>query len=253
MRSRRAGSPRKLPPHRGRACAGTSPRSPPLVVERRTARLAATSRSCIGTADKPGVPFVERLLYGFLAREGLRSDEAQSLTWAHVDLKRGSIRVDVNKTDDPRTWALDPGVVRALQRWKDQQPEIEDTARIFRDLEKAYHLAETLRAHLELAGVTRSELFEKSSVRRPIRIHDLRATFITVLLANGKTEAWIADRTGHTTSAMINRYRRAARTHSELGQGALAPLDLALGLPQQRPMLVSSGAAAGHPVSEKTG
>jgi hypothetical protein len=37
--------------------------------------------------------------------------------------------------------------------------------------------------------------------------------------ANGKTEAWIADRTGHTTSAMINRYRRAARTHSELGQG----------------------------------
>jgi integrase len=135
---------------------------------------------CIATADKPGVPFVERLLYGFLAREGLRSDEAQSLTWAHVDLKRGSIRVDVNKTDDPRTWALDPGVVRALQRWKDEQPDVEDTARIFRDLEKAYHLAETLRAHLELAGVSRSELFEKSAVRRPIRIHDLRATFITV-------------------------------------------------------------------------
>ena len=77
-------------------------------------------------------------------------------------------------------------------------------------LEKAYVLmAETFRAHLAVAGVDRAELFEKSESRRPIRIHDLRATFITVNLANGKTEAWIADRTGHTTSTMINRYRRA--------------------------------------------
>jgi hypothetical protein len=30
-----------------------------------------------------------------------------------------------------------------------------------------------------------------------VRLHDLRATFITIKLANGRTETWIADRTGH--------------------------------------------------------
>ncbi len=206
--------------------------------------------ACVGTADKPGVPFVERLFYGFLAREGLRSDEAQSLTWGHVDLERGSIRVDVNKTDDPRTWALDPGVVRALEWWKDQQAEPKSVDRVFAGLEKPYHMAMMFRGHLQRAGITRGELFERSESRRPIRIHDLRATMITVNLANGKTESFIADRTGHTTSAMINRYRRASRTHAELGQGTLTPLDAALGLPHQRPMAVASGGTTGHHGSE---
>ena len=40
----------------------------------------------------------------------------------------------------------------------------------------------------------------------------------------------VADRTGHKSSAMINRYRRQARQAAELGLGALAPLDAALGL-----------------------
>jgi len=47
-------------------------------------------------------------------------------------------------------------------------------------------------------------------------VHDLRATFITVNLANGRTETWVADRTGHRSSVMIDRYRRAARTWAEL-------------------------------------
>ena len=50
------------------------------------------------------------------------------------------------------------------------------------------------------------------------------ATFVTVSLANGKTEAWIGDRTGHRSSTMINRYRRQARTHRELDLGELKPL-----------------------------
>lgn len=52
-----------------------------------------------------------------------------------------------------------------------------------------------------------------------IRVHDLRATR-GAGGANGKSEAWVADRTGHTTSAMINRYRRAAWSATELGLGS---------------------------------
>jgi hypothetical protein len=40
----------------------------------------------------------------------------------------------------------------------------------------------------------------------------LRATFITVALANNRTETWVMDRTGHESSAMLARHRRAARS-----------------------------------------
>ncbi len=90
------------------------------------------------------------------------------------------------------------------------------------------HLADDLRNDLRQAGVTRSALFERSDVRHPIRAHDLRATFVTVSLATGKTEAWVADRTGHRSSAMSNRYRRAARTWAELELAALEALDEAI-------------------------
>ncbi|HXS17828.1 MAG TPA: DNA integration/recombination/inversion protein, partial [Polyangiaceae bacterium] len=53
---------------------------------------------------------------------------------------------------------------------------------------------------------------------------DLRATFVTMSLAAGKTEAWVTDRTGHTSSTMLYRYKRAARTHAEAQMGSLRPL-----------------------------
>ena len=77
-------------------------------------------------------------------------------------------------------------------------------------------VAETFRAHLRLAGVNRAELFEHNDNSRQIRVHDLRATFITLALANNRTETWVQDRTGHKSSVMVNRYRRQARQANEL-------------------------------------
>jgi len=73
-------------------------------------------------------------------------------------------------------------------------------------------MAGTLRDDLKAAGVTRSELFEHNEHRRQLRAHDLRGSFVTVALANGKSETWVTDRTGHTTSGQLMNYRRAART-----------------------------------------
>jgi hypothetical protein len=60
-----------------------------------------------------------------------------------------------------------------------------------------------------------------------MRVHDLRGTFVTISLAIGKSEAWVASRTGHGSSVMINAYRRTAQSCEEIGGGELAPLDLA--------------------------
>jgi len=91
-----------------------------------------------------------------------------------------------------------------------------------------YEAARRLREHLKVAGVTRPQLFETSDARVPLRAQDLRASFVTVNLALGKSEAWITDRTGHRSSQMIYTYKRAARTHADLGLGGFRPLQEAI-------------------------
>lgn len=176
------------------------------------------------------VPLLSRVLYGFLAREGLRLGEALSLRWCDLDLDRGVVTLDRNKTDEPRVWALTAGVPEALKAFK--PTEAQDEWLVFGQFD-AERSAEDFRRHLKLAHVERAELHAVSETRRPIRVHDLRATFVTLSLAAGRSEAWVADRTGHRSSVMINRYRRAARTAAELGLGSLQPLDQALGVRQR--------------------
>ncbi len=187
----------------------------------------------------PVVPLAWRVFYGFLDREGARSGEAGALTFADVDLERGAVNLDENKTDDPRAWALSPGVAAALHAWRavretsagnklaaDAPVFVDDAGeRIDGD---SSNLAKQFRAHLKAAGIDRPALFERSASRQQIRLHDLRATFVTLALANGRSETWVADRTGHRSSQMINKYRRAARTAAELGLGDVAPLDVAI-------------------------
>jgi len=174
------------------------------------------------------VPLDWRVFYGVLAREGMRSGELTSLQRRDIDFVRGAIKLDKNKTDDPRAWAANPSVLAALRRFMGEEGDPNDYP--FLHLFTS-SMARYFRRHLELAKIDRPELFEKSRTRMQIRIHDLRATFITISLANGKSETWVADRTGHRSSNQINGYRRAARTAEELGLGELAPLDKAIAWP----------------------
>ncbi len=185
------------------------------------------------------IPLANRILYGFVAREGMRSSEALRMTWSDLDLKRGAVKLDKNKTDDPRAWALDPGTAEALRRWRVLSPA-KDSALVFATVENRGHLADSFRLHLKLAGVTREELFEQSNSRRQVRFHDLRATFVTVSLASGKTESWVTARTGHKSSGQVAAYRRLAEMFADVGAGWFT--DLAKSIPE-----LSSGERLGEP------
>lgn len=169
------------------------------------------------------------MFWGVLAREGMRRDEGVSLDWCHIDLDRGLVRLDTNKTDDPRTWVLSQDVLAALRLWHAIRGKVEPNEPVFPGEHggrlNAEHAAEVLRAHLRLAGVTREELFVSNKHRQALRAHNLQATFVTLALASDKSETWISDRTGHKSSEMIRRYYRKARTFAELGLRALAPMD----------------------------
>ncbi len=174
------------------------------------------------------VPLERRMLEGFLDREGTRASEAALIEWVDIDLRRGVLRLEENKTDDPRAWALSPGVATALRAWRKMRTE---GSYVFGDgivPPNVRHLASQLRGDLKPAGIDRAVLFEATEKRMRLRAHDLRATFITLSLANGKTEQWVSDRTGHKSSVMIQRYRRAARQAEELGLGELLPLSEAI-------------------------
>jgi len=184
------------------------------------------------------IPLVLRVLYGFLDREGCRVTEATTLDFCDVDPDYGEIHLDANKTNDPRSWAMGSDTTEALRRWRDHfHPSPAPSTRVFVYPETSREAgepidgaarAEEFRANLRKAGLARPQLFMNDHERRHICIHDLRATFVTIALAAGKTETWVADRTGHSSSDQIHTHRRQARTHAELKLGGLAPLHEAI-------------------------
>jgi hypothetical protein len=133
------------------------------------------------------------------------------------------------------TGALNVGVLRALRVYfEDHRPGASADDHVFIDPNgeplTGPDLASLLRDHLRVIKLDteRPELFATTAHRRQICVHDLRGTFVTVSLANGKSEAWVMARTGHKSSAMIARYRRVARTFEEINAGDFTPLDEAI-------------------------
>ncbi|HEY2510154.1 MAG TPA: tyrosine-type recombinase/integrase [Polyangiaceae bacterium] len=200
------------------------PKGTPFLYPEEDARLLACA----------AIPLEHRFAYGLLAREGMRTSElvglaatkdrpaSPPLPWTAFDLTSGTVTLDHTKTGDVRTWKLGEGTRRALARWRELHPDAVTVLPHLKDL------ARMLRRHLHVAGVDRAELRTRSTTRTWLKAHHLRATFVTLSLASGKTEQWVMDRTGHTTSAMVQRYRRAARNAAELELGALRPLDEAI-------------------------
>lgn len=146
-------------------------------------------RALLGCTD---VLFLRRRAYGLLTREGTRTDELARLTWADVDLVHNRLDLDQNKTDRPRSWDMRPDVVDALAVWRERFRSTASLEHcIVRDDEGSElnvdHLAAQLRADLSRAHVNRPKLLHGSKHRLRLRAHDLRATFVTVSLASGRT------------------------------------------------------------------
>ncbi|MBI2394996.1 MAG: site-specific integrase [Deltaproteobacteria bacterium] len=178
------------------------------------------------------VPLQFRVLYAFINREGMRKEEAAGLEWKDLDFRHGRIVLDRNKTNDPRDpWLMNRGVSAALQAWKKRCTSTRFVFPSGRADDKPMnvnHLPDHLREHLRFAGVDPAQHFEDNDVRRHIVAHDLRATFVTVHLAEGRSERWIRARTGHRGTSMIETYRRAADNLAEGEAVALAPMDVAI-------------------------
>ena len=102
---------------------------------------------------------------------------------------------------------------------------------------------ETLRDDLTAAGVTREALHDRKPNASPLRFHDLRATFVTWAMREGRGDGWISDRTGHLTPEMRARYARAARTLQDLNYQPFPDISAAIPeLLENRDNVISLGA-----------
>jgi integrase len=168
-------------------------------------------------ASEAVVPYAYRLYYGFLARNGCRPSEGLRLVFGDLDLRRGILTLDKNKTKVPRAWVMGSDVTRVLSQEREKR-DATDADLVFPGVEYD-DLAERFREHLWDAGVQRRELHAVTSERRPIRVHDLRGSFVTIALSHGANEDWVMRRTGHTTSAMLGKYRRQIEHAREIDLG----------------------------------
>lgn len=187
------------------------------------------------------VPFNYRFYYGLLARTGLRPTEGRRLTFGNFDLRRGILGIDKTKTKTPRAFVVSADVIAVVLSERERRSATEDDL-LFHEVEKK-DLATTFREHLTLAGIDRRALHQRTAERRPLRVHDLRGSFVTIALANGCNEDWVMQRTGHTTSAMLAKYRRQVDYARDAELEWWQPLDKCLSGQAAPPEGVARGVA----------
>lgn len=168
-----------------------------------------------------GTPLLYRVLYGYLARNGCRIGETVQLTWDHIDLETGDIHIDKRwtKTKKARRWVLDADVFEALEAWHRHQGCPKGEALVFpgRGNKHITAAAVTRRliGDLKAAGVSRKSILSGGDGISPIRLHDLRASFVTLALRAGRDLKWIMTRTGHETLDVLQQYDRLVRDAEE--------------------------------------
>ncbi len=183
----------------------------------------------------PEVGEARRLLYALAAYTGLRKGSLLHLVWGNIDFRNGTIRVMRTKTKAKAFFAGDPSLMFLLRLWHLRCGRPGPAEPVVRDIGVDPHvLARTLRDDLLLAGVDRTELHAEEDGVQRLRFHDLRASFVTWAKRDNRTDAWIAERTGHQSDEMMERYTRAARTLADLRMVAFP--DISNAVPELVPL-----------------
>ncbi len=194
------------------------------------------------------VPVARRVLYALAIYTGLRKGSLYALTWGSLDFTNGTLTSLVSKTGLPQMFEANASLMKMLALWFEYQgrpdSKVALVARADREATDTQE-AQTLRDDLTAAGVTRSALHDRAPNSSPLRFHDLRATFVTWAMREGRGEGWISDRTGHLSAEMRNRYARAARTLLDLNYVPFPDLSEAIPALLERRNNVVSLVAAG--------
>lgn len=162
------------------------------------------------------VPIERRVLYALAVFTGLRKGSLYALKWSGVDFHHRTLTSLHSKTGLPQLFEVHATLMALLEAWHRHRGQPDDDSPIVPRVPTRQREARVLRDDLEAAKVKRATLFGGAGNVQQMRFHDLRATFVTWAMREGRGDGWISDRTGHLTPTMRQRYARAARTLADL-------------------------------------
>jgi integrase len=158
-------------------------------------------------------------LIGFLLLTGARKSEALNLRWEQIDYDRRLWTVPLSKSGKPRHIPLSDGALRLLEQAKDI------TAR--RGASGAFAFP-NLRTGERLKDITHAwDTARKAAGLPDVRLHDLRHSYASALVNEGRSIYEVQKLLGHANIATTERY--AHLSHKTLAEGA-AKVDAHFGI-----------------------
>lgn len=185
---------------------------------------AATLLAC------EAVPFRWRRIYALAIYLYLRPGELAGLEWGDVHLGLGYVNVHQaldlktgeigpTKTKHTRKVPIPPALAPMLAAMFTESAGAGRVVQHEHDNKTSDHglppvedLAATLRAHLQRAGVTRTDLYEDRATTKRVTFYDLRATGITWEVLAGTEHVRIMQRAGHANFSTTQLYIREAES-----------------------------------------
>ncbi|MFO0563843.1 MAG: site-specific integrase [Polyangiales bacterium] len=170
-----------------------------------------------------------RRIYALAVYTYARAGELEALTVDAVNLEHGVIHIHhaIARTGERRETKT--GETRRVRIEPNLRPLLEALTRGRAGDDRVVTMppredgAANLRRHLQLAGVTRADLFADDATRIPLTFHDLRATGITWRAVRGDDALKIQRDAGHTSLDTTQRYIREASVYAE-GFGEVFPV-----------------------------
>ena len=134
-----------------------------------------------------------RAFFPLLLSMGLRKGEALALTWDRVDLEARTVRLSKTKNGKPLLLPLPDSIVRMLT----ELPSYGVGQFVFP--------GNRADSHLVAPGYAWERIRERAGLE-DVRIHDLRHSFASFLLAAGHSLPMISKALNHSSLAMTQRY-----------------------------------------------
>ena len=160
--------------------------------------IAAISQYEAETGDNTGADILRTLLL-----TGQRKGNVLAMRWAELDLDSASwtIPASLFKNKQPHTAALPADLITILQK---RQQRYGRHKYVFPGRHGKNHRNDAWLTWIEVLKIAEID-------RTTIRLHDIRATFATLMAENGETLEAIARQMGHRSYATTRRYMRMSQ------------------------------------------